>query len=106
MNKKILNTDHFNSAREINTQINGKCCSNSLLHHEETANKEYKNRISLSPLGELKLDLRDQIPTYHIRDKILKTNYLKEIDEIKAFDKANIESDINDQIKNININCY
>ena len=99
MNKKRLNTYHFNSARELNTQINGKCRSNSLLHHEETANKEYKNRISLSPLGELKLDLRDQIPTYHIRDKILKTNYLKEIDEIKAFDKANIESDINDQLK-------
>ncbi len=99
MNKKRFNTYHFNSSRELNTQKNGKCRSNSLLHHEETANKEYKNRISLSPLGELKIDLRSQIPTYHIHDTILKTNYLKEIDEIKAFEKANYQSDINSQIK-------
>ena len=98
MNKKRFNTYHFNSSRELNTQKNGKCRSNSLLHHEETANKEYKNRISLSPLGELKIDLRSQIPTYHIHDTILKTNYLKEIDEIKAFEKANYQSDINSKI--------
>lgn len=100
MSKNRLNTYYFNSsAREFNTQLNPKCRSNSLLHHTETANKEYKNRISLSPLGEPKLELRDQIPTYHIRDIILKTNYLKELDAIKAFEKADIESDINAQLK-------
>ena len=100
MSKNRLNTYYFNStARELNTQLNPKCRSNSLLHHTETSNKEYKNRISLSPLGEPKLELRDQIPTYHIRDIILKTNYLNELDAIKAFEKADIESDINAQLK-------
>ena len=100
MNKTRLNTYFFNtSVKEFNTQRDSKCRSNSLLHRKEFANKEYKNRISLNPLGELKLELRDQIPTYHIRDVILKTNYLNELEEIKAFDKANFESDINSQLK-------
>ena len=100
MNQKRLNTYYFNtSASNLNTQKNSKCRSNSLLHRKETANKEYKNRISLNPLGELKMDIRDQIPTYHISDIVLKTNYLNEIDEIKAFDKANIETDINSHTK-------
>ena len=100
MCQKSINTNFFNTtASNLNTQKNPKCRSNSLLHRKETANKEYKNRISLSPLGELKMDIRDQIPTYHINDVILKTNYLNELDEIKAFDKANIEADINKEIK-------
>ena len=100
MNTKRLNTYYFNSPpRELNTQKNGKCRSNSLLHYKETANKKYKARISLDPEGELKFELRGQIPTGHVRDVILKTNYLNEIDKIKAFDKANIESDINSEIK-------
>lgn len=100
MSHKVLNTYYFNStAREFNTQKNPKCRSNSLLHRKETANKEYKNRISLSPLGELKMDLRDQIPTYHVRDMILKSNYINEINAIKAFDKANLEADMHSQIQ-------
>ena len=100
MSHKRSNTNYFNSpAIEINTLKNGKGRSNSLLHRKETANKEYKNRISLNPLGEPKMDLRDQIPTHHIRDMILKTNYLNELDEIKAFDKADFQSDMNSQSK-------
>ena len=100
MSQKGLNNYYFNtSASNLNTQKNSNCRSNSLLHRKESANKEYKNRISLNPLGELKMDIRDQIPTYHINDIVLKTNYLNELDEIKAFDKANIETDINSQIK-------
>lgn len=100
MSYKKLHTSYFNStARELNTQKNPKCRSNSLLHSKETANKEYKNRISLDPLGELKLDYRDQIPIGHMRDIILKTNYLNEINEIKAFDKARFEEDIHSQIQ-------
>jgi hypothetical protein len=100
MSQKSININFFNTtASNLNTQKNPKCRSNSLLHRKETANKEYKNRISLSPLGELKMDIRDQIPTYHINDVILKTNYLNELDEIKAFDKANIQTDINSQAK-------
>ena len=100
MNQKVINTYNFNnSASNLNTQKNPRCRSNSLLHKKETANKEYKSRISLSPLGELKMDIRDKIPTYHINDVVLKTNYLNELDEIKSFDKANIETDINTQTK-------
>ena len=100
MNSKRLNTYYFNSPpRELNTQKNGKCRSNSLLHYKETANKKYKDRIRLDPEGELKFELRGQIPTSHVRDVILKTNYLNELDEIKAFDKANFEADINKEIK-------
>jgi len=100
MTTKRLNTYYFNSpAIEVNTQKNGKCRSNSLLHYKETANKKYKERISLDPEGELKFELRGQIPTSHVRDVILKTNYLNELDAIKAFDKANIEADINSEIK-------
>ena len=102
MNPKCFYTNFFNSSTkelEFNTQKNPKCRSNSLLHRKETANKEYKSRISLSPLGELKLDLRSQIPTAHVRDMILKTNYINEINAIKAFDKANLEEDIHSQLK-------
>ena len=98
MNKK--RTNYFDTPPiEINTQLNGKGRSNSLLHYKETANQKYKERISLDPCGELKLELRDQIPTFHIQDKILKTNYLNELDEIKAIEKADFVSDINSQIK-------
>jgi hypothetical protein len=101
MNLKRLNTYYFNSsAHELNTQKNPKCRSNSLLHKKNTTNKEYNNCIYLSPLlGELKMDIRDQIPICHVRDIILKTNYKNELDKIKAFDKANLESEINSQIK-------
>ena len=100
MNQKRLNTYYFNSScHELNTQNNPNCRSNSLFHKKFAANKEYNNRIYLSPLGELKMDIRDQIPTCHVRDIILKTNYKNELDTIKAFDKANLESEINSQIK-------
>ena len=98
MNK--YRTNYFNNTpNEINTQLNGKGRSNSLLHYKETANQKYKDRISLDPCGELKLELRDQIPTFYIQDKVLKTNYLKELDKINAFDKANFVADINSQVK-------
>ena len=55
MDQNRLKTYFSNSySTELNTQKNPKCRSNSLLHRKETANKEYKNRISLSPLGEFK----------------------------------------------------
>jgi hypothetical protein len=101
MNHKRIKINYFNSSStDLNTQNNPYCRSNSLLHRNETANKDYKNRISLSPLGETKMDIRDNIPTYHIRDMILKTNYLNELEEIKAFDKADFQANINSQIKN------
>ena len=100
MDQNRLKTYFSNSySTELNTQKNPKCRSNSLLHRKEFANKKYQERISLSPLGESQLELRGHIPTSHIRDIILKTNYLNEIDEIKAFDRADFESEINSQIK-------
>ena len=100
MNHKRIKINYFNSSStDLNTQNNPNCRCNSLLHRKETANKDYKNRISLSPLGETKMDIRDNIPTYHIRDMILKTNYLNELEEIKAFDKADFQTKINSQIK-------
>jgi len=98
MNRKRLNT-YYSSPRELNILRDGKGRSNSLLHRKEFANKVYNSRISLSPLGELKIDLRNQIPTSHIQDVILKTNYLNELDEIKAFDKANKQADIHANLK-------
>lgn len=70
-----------------------------MLHHKETANKRYDERISLEPSGELKFEHRGQIPTSHIKEIVYKTNYLNEINTIKSFDKANHESDINSQIR-------
>ena len=99
-NKNKKNKNFFNkSPIEVNILLKGKAPSNSLLHHKETANKRYDERISLEPSGELKFEHRGQIPTSHIKEIVYKTNYLNEINTIKSFDKANHESDINSQIR-------
>ena len=99
-NKNKKNKNLFNKPPiEVNILLKGKAPSNSLLHHKETANKRYDERISLEPSGELKFEHRGQIPTSHIKEIVYKTNYLNEINTIKSFDKANHESDINSQIR-------
>jgi len=101
-NKNKKNKNFFNKPPiEVNILLKGKGQgrSNSLLHHKETANKRYDERISLEPSGELKFEHRGQIPTSHIKEIVYKTNYLNELNTIKSFDKANHESDINSQIR-------
>lgn len=90
----------FEGPLEINTQLNGKCQSNSLRHYKDITSNEYNHRIKLNPLGEWNtMDIRSQIPTNHIPDTLYKVDYLQVGENLNAFQNADYQSSIRDIIK-------
>ena len=84
---------------DLNTMRSPKCRSNSLFHYKSKANQEYSTRISLNPEGEKNLYLKYQILPGHVSNVFYKTDFIKEKDSLKAFEKAELQSKINKQIK-------
>ena len=51
--------------------------SNSQKHYKDISNYNYDHRIKLNPTGEYKtMDIRSQIPTNHIHDSCIKSDYV------------------------------
>ena len=84
---------------DLNTMRSPKCRSNSLFHYKSKANQEYSSRISLNPEGEKNLYLKYQILPGYVSNVFYKTDFIKEKDSLKAFEKAELQSKINNQIK-------
>ena len=77
--------------------------SNSQNHYKNISDYSYDHRIRLNPLGEHKtMDIRNQIPTSHIHDSFIKLDHLKYKTRNKknAYENADIQSKINNHIKN------
>ena len=75
--------------------------SNSQNHYKDISNYNYEHRIKLNPSGEHKtMDIRCQIPTSHIHDSYIKSDYLHNRNKNKsAYENADIQSKINTHIK-------
>jgi hypothetical protein len=77
--------------------------SNSQNHYKDISNFNYDHRIKLNPTGEYKtMDIRSQIPTSHIHDSYIKSDYTIFTSKNKnktAYEKANLQSKINYFIK-------
>ena len=84
---------------DLNTMRSPQAYSNSLLHYETRANQNYSSRISLDPEGEKKLFLNYQINPSHIFNVLHKTNFLEENKSLGAYERANLQTEINSNIK-------
>ena len=77
--------------------------SNSQNHYKDRSNFNYEHRIKLNPAGECKtMDIRSQIPTSHIHDSYIKSDYIIFSSKNKnktAYEKADVQSKINHFIK-------
>ena len=79
---------------ELNYMNNACAQSNSQFHYKDLTSKNYEHRIKLDPEGEPKIDLRNYIPNHHLHQSIIK----EFPDDKNAFEKADIEWDISDQV--------
>ena len=84
---------------DLNTMRSPQAYSNSLLHYETRANQLYSSRKSLDPEGEKKLFLKYQINPSHIFNVLHKTNFLEENKSLGAYERANLQTEINSNIK-------
>ena len=98
MSKKI-NLSQLQVPSDLNTMRNPKAHSNSLFHYETVANQEYSKRISLDPEGEKKLYLKYHINPGHVFNVFHKTDYLEENKNLRAEERANLQTEINSNIK-------
>ena len=98
MSKKI-NLSQLQVPSDLNTMRNPKAHSNSLFHYETVANQEYSKRISLDPESEKKLYLKYHINPGHVFNVFHKTDYLEENKNLRAEERANLQTEINSNIK-------
>ena len=84
---------------DLNTMRNPKNRSNSLFHYKSIANQEYSSRISLDPEGEKKIYLNYHINPGHAFNVFYKTDYLEENKSLRASERANLQTEINSQVK-------
>ena len=88
----------MHSPNELNYMKNPFINSNSHFHYKDITSNNYEFRIKLDPENETKMDLRDQIPIHHLTQTIVKE--FPNENELNAFEKADIESDITKQVSN------
>ena len=88
----------MDSPNELNYMKNPNINSNSHFHYKDITSYNFEHRIKLNPENEKKIDLRDQIPTHHLSQRIIKEFPIE--NELNAFKKADIESDITKQVLN------
>ena len=98
--KKSRNLTERSQVSDLNTMLNPTSRSNSLFHYKSIANQEYQNRISLDPNGEKKLFLNYQINPGHTFNVFHKANFLEENKSLRACERADLQTEINTQVKN------
>ena len=84
---------------DLNSMRNPQNRSNSLFHYRPISNQEYPFRISLDPEGEKKIFLNYQKNPGHNFNVFYKTDYLKENELLRAEERADLQSEINSNIK-------
>ena len=97
-----MSTRHPSLSRQptdLNTMRNPQYRSNSLFHYRPIANQEHAFRISLDPEGEKKLFLNTQKNPGHNFNVFYKTDYLKENQLLRADERADLQTEINANIK-------
>ena len=97
-----MSTRHPSLSRQptdLNTMRNPQYRSNSLFHYRPIANQEYPLRISLDPEGEKKLFLNYQKNPGHNFNVFYKTDYLKENELLRSDERADLQTEINANIK-------